>query len=626
MKVYQEFYQKIRDIVDPISVIGQKVVLQKISNRYKGLCPLHLEKTPSFTINPQKKFFYCFGCSTGGDVIKFTSLILNCSYKDAAIKLAQEHGITQPQLNSQDARIYQEQEEIHQILELINNFFKSSLNQQALSYLKQRAIDANLIDSFEIGFATANQREFEAFCEKNHISLLQLHRAGMIQKNKRGDLQSIFHNRITFPIRDSYGRIAGFGARTMTEAQPKYLNSPETLVFKKQELFYCEHKAEIAATLNGYIILVEGYIDAIRLHSIGYHQTVANLGTAINHERIERLFKKHDKIIVALDSDVAGYKAKIKLIEKALDLISPQKELFFLEIPIAQDPDQLILTKGKVGFDALIESKKPLCEALWEDRRNKIIQKLSKNKLTPEFKTQVMQDLCKTCEVIKAPELKKNYQQFFRDQLFYLFKNAQHLHYPTLTNNKKGNVNSQSAPQHHTQQSNLIIKHTNFQKEKIEYYIYGLLALNPSLAQDQEDKQIIDNTLNIYDAGDNARASEKAEYRIKEWLVQQIEEKTPLPEIMFNASSIDNASFIQDAINITNQLIDNFFTIDGHKRLDIAWSFIKHHYQIIQLKRELELLHIASEDVKSIYSRVMFYRLEISKIQTKIEAIERLFS
>lgn len=233
MRIPLQFYDSLRNVIHLSDVVKAKVNLTRKGGEYSGLCPFHPEKTPSFTVSDAKKFYHCFGCGAHGDAIKFTCETFGLSYQDAAIKLAGDYGIELPKLTKEQERIYEESDEIYNILELALEFFKSSHTSQSLNYLNHRGIDSKVINSFSIGFAPSGGK-LQQFFESKSIPLKNLVKAGLAGKRDDGKIYEIFHDRIMFPIKNIYNKIIGFGGRVLGDGLPKYINSPETLVFKKK--------------------------------------------------------------------------------------------------------------------------------------------------------------------------------------------------------------------------------------------------------------------------------------------------------------------------------------------------------------------------------------------------------
>jgi DNA primase len=413
-----DFYELIRNQVTLSEIIRQKIILTKKSRTYLGLCPFHQEKTPSFSVNDIKKFYYCFGCGAHGDVIKFISIMSGLSYKDASIKLAIDHNIELPKVSAQQTKLHEESDQIFCILEQAREFFQSELTTEALRYLEQRNIDMNIIKEFDIGFAPSGDK-LQKFFTKKSISLAQLAKAGLIGKRENGNIYEIFHNRIIFSIRNIYNKIVGFGGRVLNGAMPKYLNSPETLVFKKNEVLYGEDKSIASSYKKNYTILVEGYMDVIRLHSAGFSESVASLGTSVTENQILKLWRTSDEIILCLDGDASGIKASNRIVNLALPLVNSDKKISFITLPPFSDPDNIIMNKGKDFFQNLIDTRISLSEMIWK------IEYSDGHFTNAEEKATIETKLINYCIKIKDHSLRSNYRRFFKDQIWHhLIKNV----------------------------------------------------------------------------------------------------------------------------------------------------------------------------------------------------------
>ncbi|MBP7190396.1 MAG: DNA primase, partial [Rickettsiaceae bacterium] len=332
MRVSGDFFESVRNRVYVSDVVRRNVMLTKRGVEYTGLCPFHDEKSPSFTVNDIKRFYHCFGCGAHGDVIRFVSETSGLSYKDAAIKIAQDNGIEIPKLSPKEEEIYKEIDQIHNVLDLACDFFKKNLTSKALEYLTSRSINSSIISDFSLGFAPSGGA-LQKYLESKKIPLMMMSKAGLVNKGEDGKLYEIFRDRIIFPIKNIYGKIVGFGGRTISDAMPKYLNSPETIVFKKNETLYGEDKAIGEAYKKGNVIVVEGYMDLIALHSAGFKNSVASLGTAVTSGHISKLWRSADEIIICLDGDAAGIRACSKVIDNVIPEVSYNKKVSFVVLP-----------------------------------------------------------------------------------------------------------------------------------------------------------------------------------------------------------------------------------------------------------------------------------------------------
>jgi DNA primase len=227
-----KFYEEIRSKCRVSEIIGRTISLAKKGSEYLGLCPFHNEKSPSFTINDIKEFYHCFGCGAHGDVIKFISEKYRISYNEAATKLAEENGIEVRKLSKKEEELYQEIDVLYSITEMSANFYRSNITNEVKQYLEKRSIKPDLIEKFEIGFAQ-NGNILYKFLDSKNYPLMMMNKAGIVGKDESGNIYDIFRNRIIFPIRNIYNKVVGFGGRIIGEGLPKYINSPDNILFHK---------------------------------------------------------------------------------------------------------------------------------------------------------------------------------------------------------------------------------------------------------------------------------------------------------------------------------------------------------------------------------------------------------
>jgi len=408
------FYDLIKNQVPILEVISKRVDLKRQSSNYLGLCPFHSEKTPSFSVNPIKKFFYCFGCHAGGDVISFVSQIEGTSYKQSALQLAKDYNIEIPKtLTSKEEK--DEFEELHNVLELALGFYKQNLSKEVINYLSARGITKEDIEKFEIGYAPGNNY-LRKFLDSKSVPLLMMDRTGLIGR-KGADIYEVFRRRIIFPIRDNYNRLIAFGGRCLDGLMPKYLNSPETQLFQKSEVLYGLNLAYKSCYKTNRVIVVEGYVDLIKMHIGGFTETVATLGTAISTKHLDHLWSIVDEIIICFDGDTAGLRAAKKVVELSLGKITTTKHVSFVMLPNNFDPDDVISKKGSKYMEYIIHGRKPLSEMIWM-----LEAPSSLSAKSPEVLSKVETNLNKYLDHIHDKIVVKNFKRFFLDQLWQLTK------------------------------------------------------------------------------------------------------------------------------------------------------------------------------------------------------------
>jgi len=411
MRLPLEFYNHLRSAIRISDIVRLRILLTRKGNEYLGVCPFHDEKTPSFTVNDVKRFYHCFGCGAHGDVIRFVSETNGISYKDSAIKIAQENGIELPKLSPQQERVYEEADQIYSILELASQFFVNNLSVEIKSYLRKRGLEDKTIDDFTIGYAPGGG-ELERFFEKKSIPLKDLLKSGLFGKKEDGRIYEVFNKRIMFPIRNSYNKMVAFGGRAVGDAMPKYINSPETAIFKKSETMYGENLATSHIYKDNYAILVEGYMDVIMLHQAGFKQAVACLGTAVTESHIQRLWRAGDEIIACLDGDNAGIRASGRIIDLALPSITADKSVSFVQLPDSLDPDDLIKSGGKASFQKVLTDRIGLSEMIWKREFQ------GKNFKTAESRASLEKNLDNYASLVKDNVLKANFRRYFKDMIW----------------------------------------------------------------------------------------------------------------------------------------------------------------------------------------------------------------
>ena len=379
----QSFIDDLLHRTDIVEVIDKRVPLKKRGNNYTACCPFHQEKTPSFSVNQDRQFYYCFGCGAGGNAIGFVMNFEQSEFPQALETLARDAGLEVPREESKaQQQKSSENAEIIKVLELASKFYQFQLRQhsnknEAVSYLKDRGVSGEIARDFGLGYAPAgwdNLIKAVVSDEKHEQSLL---RAGLIiqrnkdkndEKEKDGQKRYYdrFRERIIFPIRDSRGRTIAFGGRVLNDEKPKYLNSPETAVFHKSSELYGLFEAKKSGEKFTKLLLVEGYMDVIALAQMGIKNAVATLGTATSSKHLIRMFRQVAEIIFCFDGDDAGGTAAWRALETTLPLMQDGRQVKFLFLPSGTDPDTHVRAVGKEKFKLELESAKPLEDFFFE--------------------------------------------------------------------------------------------------------------------------------------------------------------------------------------------------------------------------------------------------------------------
>ncbi|NUX00978.1 DNA primase [Wolbachia endosymbiont of Madathamugadia hiepei] len=388
------------------NIVSKKVRLIKRGNSFVGLCPFHNEKNPSFFVSDTKGLYYCFGCLAHGDALEFISQTEGLSFKEALEKLALVTSVELPKKLS--ATRSRKSDKLLSVLDLATNWFVQK-NKGIVAYLKQRKISPKIIDKFRIGYAPSSG--LKEYLNSSGIEDKILTDIGLINKSFR----DYFCNRLIFPIYNIAGKVIGFGGRALSSRQqPKYLNSPESQLFKKGENLYGLNFALSEILKKQHVFVVEGYVDVIALHQAGISNTVAPLGTAISAEQIKTLWRFAKEISICMDGDNAGYNAETRVAELALSILKPGHTLKFVTLADTKDPydicNELKYKKEEV-LSALDHSTELHSEYLWRHIVNSSLQ--SDEKLTPEKYSVLEYKFMKYINAIANSSIKKYYRDYF---------------------------------------------------------------------------------------------------------------------------------------------------------------------------------------------------------------------
>lgn len=364
------FLDELRNRVSLPNLIGRRVRLTKRGKEFSGLCPFHNEKSPSFTVNEDKGFFHCFGCGAHGDAIGFVMRADSLSFPEAVERLAGEAGMEVPRASPEEAQRYKAQSTLRDATETACQWFESRLRapegRVALDYLRRRGLDDATIQRFRLGYAPESAEGLKRAAAAKDITEDQLLEVGLLKRPDDGRPPfAFFRDRVMFPIADRGGRIIAFGARALGDAQPKYLNSPDTPLFDKGRTLYAYSLARAAAAERDEIIACEGYMDVIALHQAGFANAVAPLGTALTEFQLDQLWKAAPEPILCFDADNAGKRAAARTAERALPLVGPGRSVRIATIEAGKDPDELIRAQGPQAMRAVLDAAKPLIDFLW---------------------------------------------------------------------------------------------------------------------------------------------------------------------------------------------------------------------------------------------------------------------
>src|SRR5579862_4465306 len=322
-----DFVEQLKSSIDIVKVAGEYVRLRRIgaTGRYLGLCPFHQEKTPSFNVNQTRQFYKCFGCGAGGDVLKFVMEVDGLTFPETLKLLSERHGIPMPQrpeYSDSDSRL---RGALHDMHAIAAKLYRTALNgpygADARAYLEQRGVSAELIETFELGFSDPQGQALTRKLTEERFSPEQMEASGLVRRRSEGSgYYDAFRGRLMFPIHNESGKVIAFGARAMrADEQPKYLNSPETPIYRKTSTLYNLNRARDAMRKANRAVLVEGYMDVIGVYAAGIKEVVASCGTALTNTQVRALHRHADTVVVNFDPDDAGANAAERAIQLLLD-------------------------------------------------------------------------------------------------------------------------------------------------------------------------------------------------------------------------------------------------------------------------------------------------------------------
>jgi DNA primase len=369
MYIPEEKISEILNTSDIVDIVSESVILKKSGRNFFGLCPFHSEKTPSFSVNPNKQIFHCFGCSAGGNVLTYVMKYHGISFPEAAKMVARKYNIeiAIQKMDPKKRKAMELKERLFRLNKRVMNYYHEQLKAnpnalQAREYLKKRKLSDDMIETFKLGFSPdaweSVVRQFKTFKVAKEVAV----QSGLILKrNKKDGYYDRFRNRIMFPIFDINMQVAGFGGRVMNDDMPKYMNSPETPVYNKSRILYGLHASKQFIRQEGYLYIVEGYFDFLSLYAHGIKNTVASLGTALTAEHIRILKGYAPKMILVFDSDAAGISAAKRSIKQ---FNNEGVDTRVLVLPKGSDPDSYILEHGAVAFKELAKKAKTVMQFL----------------------------------------------------------------------------------------------------------------------------------------------------------------------------------------------------------------------------------------------------------------------
>ena len=366
----QAFIDQVLDRTDIVDVVDRRVKLKKAGKNYSACCPFHQEKTPSFSVNPEKQFYYCFGCGAGGNALGFIMDYERMEFREAIESLAQAAGIDLPAEEIDNAPQVDHQKPLYESMERATKLYEGFLRQhkdrgRVVEYLKNRGLSGEIARDFRLGFAPEGwDNLMQTLTDEDSVGHALT--AGLLIENDKGRKYDRFRDRVIFPIVNQRGKVIAMGGRVLGDGKPKYLNSPETPLFSKShELYGLHHIRKFAKNLSR-IVVVEGYMDVIALAQFGIHYAVATLGTSVGKPHLELLFRRVEQVVFCFDGDEAGRKAAFRGMEAALPMMEDGRQVKFLFLPEGEDPDTVVRSKGAQHLEHMFDTAAPLEQFLFE--------------------------------------------------------------------------------------------------------------------------------------------------------------------------------------------------------------------------------------------------------------------
>lgn len=413
----EDIIEEVRSANDIVDVIGSYVSLKKSGNSYVGLCPFHNEKTASFSVSRQKQMYYCFGCGVGGNVFTFLMEYENASFGEALHTLADRAGVTLPEISmsAENRRAQDEKKTLFEIEKEAAKYYyallKTDKGAQALKYLTDRGLSPETIKKFGLGASAKVSSELYAYLKDKGYTDKQLSDSGLIVFDEKRGAYDRFWNRVMFPIMDIGGRVIAFGGRVMGDAQPKYLNSPESIIFEKSRNLYGLNIARSSREKN--ILLCEGYMDVIAMHQAGFNNAVASLGTAFTAGHANLLKRYTEEVLLLYDSDGAGVKAALRAIPILTDAGLSAK---VVDLSPYKDPDELVKAIGADGLRQRLE--KALDSFLFEVK----VLRNNYDMNTPRQATEFYKEVARKLLLFETDLERKTYTQAVADMLQLSYK------------------------------------------------------------------------------------------------------------------------------------------------------------------------------------------------------------
>ncbi len=430
MTIPTRFKEELRNRLTLSELVGRKVRLARAGREFKGCCPFHNEKTPSFYVNDDKQFYHCFGCGAHGDVIGFSMQHDNLSFIEAIETLASEAGLEVPKASPQEIKRAKEEKSLYSLLEDATRWMEAQLrdpsNQQAYRYITERGNSEEQLNSFRVGYAPHDGQAIRKALTAMDYTDSQMIEAGVLRTGKAGrEPYAFFRERIMFPVQDIRGRVVAFGGRTLPDhllipnmgdyVPAKYMNSSDTTLFDKGRILYGMPRARQAAIDGQPLVVVEGYVDVMACIKAGYHGAMAPMGTALTEDQIAVLWRMipddNKTPILCFDGDSAGQRAASRAAERLIPMLKAGHSAAFAFLPEGQDPDSLVNSQGKKALEAVLSAAIPLVDFLWQSYT------AGQSFNTPESRAGLSKKIEEEVNRIPDRDVQHYYRQALRDKI-----------------------------------------------------------------------------------------------------------------------------------------------------------------------------------------------------------------
>ncbi|MCX5687494.1 MAG: DNA primase [Candidatus Omnitrophica bacterium] len=412
-KIPENILNEIQDKCDIVEVISNYISLKPSGRNFKACCPFHHEKTPSFVVSPDKQIYHCFGCNSGGNVFNFLKEYEKIDFIDAVKMLAEKTGVKLPEYKNSDDQEASVVSTLYSVNDIAANYYYDFLENKNSSlepkkYIAKRGLDTSVIKKFRVGYADSSWKALLDYLLSRGVKQDTILKAGLVIKGKDNSCYDLFRNRIIFPIFDVRNRVIGFGARVMDETLPKYINSPETAIYKKGQHLYGLNFAKVCIKERNFAIITEGYLDVITCHQYGANNAIASLGTALTTEQIRLLKRYTHNVVMLYDSDQAGEMASLR----GLDLLLEEDiNVKIATLEKGHDPDSFLRKFGKEKFDEAIKRSKSLFTYKLD------ILQARFNSTEPESKAETIKEMLLTIKRVRNAVIKAEYIKLLAQEL-----------------------------------------------------------------------------------------------------------------------------------------------------------------------------------------------------------------